>query len=39
MRKSYNYEILLYYFPLVLRNSLDPDPASGVFRIRIEIFG
>ena len=32
----YNYEIS-YYFFLVLRNSLDPD--SGVFRIRIEIFG
>ena len=34
-----NYEIILYYFQLVLRNSLDPDPDSGVFRIHIEIFG
>ena len=37
MIKSYYYEIILYYFQIVLRNSLDPD--SGVFWIRIEIFG
>ena len=39
MRKSYKYEIILFYFQKVLKNSLDPDPDSGVFWIRIEIFG
>ena len=37
MRKSYNYEIILHYFQIALVNSLDPD--SGVFSIRIDIFG
>ena len=37
MRKFYNHEIILYYFQTVLRNSLDPDPASGFFWFRIEI--
>ena len=41
MRKSYKYEIILYYFQQVLRNSLDPgkdfwlDPGSmNMVRIR-----
>ena len=37
MRKSYNYEIILYYFQTVLGNSLDPDLDSGDFRIRIRL--
>ena len=39
MRKSFNYEIIFYEFQILLRNSLDPDPDSGVYWIRIEIFG
>ena len=37
MRKSYNYEEIVYHFQIVLRNSLNQD--SGVFWIRIDIFG
>ena len=29
MRKSYDYEIILYYFQIVLRNRLDPDLDPG----------
>ena len=38
MIKWYTYEIIIYYFKIVLKNSKDPD--SWVFwtRIRIEIF-
>ena len=34
--KSYNYEIILYYFQIVLKISL--DPGSGVFTIRIDLW-
>ena len=39
MRKSYNYELILYNFQIVVRNILDPYPDSGVIWIQIEIFG
>ena len=28
MIKWYNYEIIIYYFQIVLKNSKDPDPDS-----------
>ena len=38
IRKSYIYEVILSFVQIVLRNSLDPDPDSRSFWIRIEIF-